>query len=244
MIDFKGFNMLILKSFPSEIGQFWFLPYILFCYGLTPIWVALLDKLEEKKGFKYQVSAGMLLFFTDLIIRSFFSYFTPAWVNCYVFGMLFYRCERRADCKALKAWIFILCLLMNGAQIYINYFSGIQMEGDILRKLWRIWCNYAHVLLGACLVIFLRWGYQSIKNLPKWVPKVLDWSDTYSYDIYIVHNAYIQGAYSVLTSFSSMLPGIVLAVVLIILSAIALNKLSNYCRKVAAQHKQIRLSAP
>ena len=139
--------------------------------------------------------------------------------------------------------MYVLCLLMNGVQIYVNYFSDFQMEGDILRKLWSIWCNYAHVLLGASLVILLRQAYRSVKRIPKWFHRILNWSDTYSYDIYIVHNVYIQGAYSVLVLFAAMLPGMILAVALIILSAIILNRLSNYCKKAAAQ-RMLRLPVP
>lgn len=179
----------------------------------------------------YDTYCFSLLVVVDIVFHSFVTYSNSAWINCFIIGMLLIRCEQKKVWKSVKIMLFALCVVMNGVQIYISYFTDIHFEG-LYYQIYNQWCNYAHILLGITIVYILRWIYTTAKLSNRFVAQLLDWSDVYSYDIYIVHQFFILGPHSVLAVHESNIIGILTAVSLSVISAIVLRKISDICRKV------------
>ena len=209
---------------PLEVAQAWFIPCILFCYAITPALHAILDRIGSKNDFEFICTSGMLLVLVDIIVRNYFTFFTPAWINCYLIGMLLGWLERKKD-RAHRVMVPIL--LCAGFAINILFFSlNAQVSENIPENMLAEMYNYSHVALGVSLFIVCRLIYG---NKPK-VKSVLEWSDKFSYDIYLVHNLYILGSYSVLSVFNNPVLAVAIACVLIVFSGILLNKVSNFCK--------------
>lgn len=226
------FNMLILKDFPLEIGQFWFLPYILLCYGITPLLHAVLDEIDKRNGVRYLLSCVLLLCFVEVPLRNFFPYFAPVWIDSYILGMIIRRCKYKKETfwKRLNVLLWICCAITNGMILWIG-FSYLNQLAKPQLSLFYEWFHYSHMLLGICSVLFLHWMFRLWRQIPPFLTAILDWSDTYSYDIYIVHNLFIQGTYSALKMVESKVIGILLACVLTLVSGMLLNKASQRCKE-------------
>lgn len=212
------------------LEHFWFIPYILFCYFITPIIRSIAGRINQKSGPVYLLQCLLLLAGVEIAIRFFFIRFEPAWINCYVLGVLVAGAEKKG--KTWKTACILLalgCLLMNGLQIYVDYVA--ELKFGRLKNLYSDFCNYAHVLLGVSLVLGLRWVYRKLDPKAGFITKFLDWSDTYSYDIYIVHQFFILGPHSVMSISSVKIAGVLTASALIVVSALILHWLATWLRK-------------
>lgn len=226
------FNLLIIKEFPPEVGQFWFIPYILLCYALLPLFQKVLDEIDRHSGAAYLLRCAGLFCVVEILIRNFFPYFLPVWIDSFLMGMLVCRCRKKqpALCRGLVGSMGVLCpvtvvLLVWLSITHLNSFSPAQFS------LYVELFHYSHMLLGICVVLFIIRIFPPFDRLPSALTSVLDWSDKYSYDIYIVHNLFIQGTYSVLNLVQSRAAGIFLACLLTLISGLLLNRISGACRK-------------
>lgn len=233
-MEFSGiFKLLIIKEFPLEVGQFWFLPYILLCYALTPLFQKVLDEVDRRSGMRYVLSCVILFCFVDVVTRNFFSFFLPVWIDSFLMGMVIYRCFKKhpALFKKLISFLVLLCAASVTLTVWLsatrlNIFS--QYQFSLFVELF----HYSTMLLGICIVLFIIRIFLSFKWIPTVLTSFLDWSDVLSYDIYIVHNLFIQGTYSILNVVQNKVAGIFLACVLILISAVLLNTVSQTCRKM------------
>ena len=234
--DFLNFDAFIgLITFSSTvhgIGHLWFIPYILACYFLTPILIKFFDKIQKKNNIKHFISAVFILLMTHLMIYFFVDYFIPAYIVCFVMGILFGRIEKRPrELTFLKVIVAIFAIVMNIVQIWIVYFKG--------EALPVAYTSYAHVFFGIFLTVVLRsvflYGKKIFKRKKKaafLVKSVLDWSDKYSYDIYIVHHIYILSDISIYLVMGSGIRSSIVIVILTIISAILLKTFANLIRKI------------
>ena len=129
-------------------------------------------------------------------------------------------------------------IITNGTQIYINYFTDILFTGST-QFLYLKFCRYAHCMLGIMLFVILKLFFDHIKRYLYKSKKTLKISDKYSYDIYLVHNIFILGEYSVLTLIQNKVVAVISVFLFTIIASFILNKVCNiinreYC-KVSAQ---------
>ena len=236
-MEFSGiFKLLIIKEFPLEVGQFWFLPYILLCYALTPLFQEVLDEVDRCSGIRYVLYCAILFGFVEIVMRNFFSFFLPVWIDSFLMGMVIYRCFKKhpALFKKLISFLALLCAASVILTVWLsttrlNTFSQYQLS--LFVELF----HYSHMLLGIFIVLFIIRLFSSFKLIPTVLTSFLDWTDVFSYDIYIVHNLFIQGTYSILNVVQSKVAGIFLACVLTLTSAVLLNTVSQMCRKKLLQ---------
>lgn len=223
------FNLLILKTYILEVGQFWYLPYILLCYGLTPVFQSVLDELDKYRGIRYLLSVGLLIVLVEIILRNFFPYFAPVWIESYILGMVVRRCRgRKLLWKGMKAGICGATLIANGILVWSMLHFSFPPPAVFAELFY-----YAHSLLGASLVLFLCWAFRRSRGMQALLKPILEWSDTYSFDVYIVHNLYIQGSYSVLAALNNQALGFLLLCILIPVSAVLLRKAADLFRKMS-----------
>ncbi len=167
LVGDKVFKLLFLGGVLDGIGQVWFVSTIIFCYLLTPIFSSMIEKIINTKHIYIFLIA--LLLITHIEIKLIIPYFTPAWINCYIIGLMIgkLRCMRwERKWQGYTAKIFIpLCVVANGIKIIQNYFIQYPFEAPKIIVFYRTFCNYAHVFLGitvfwCCINYFI--GYRVI----------------------------------------------------------------------------------
>lgn len=172
--------------------QLWFIPYILFCYLITPMMHDIREWICKRN---VAVGLGLLLLLIEVLFLSYQSYFQPAWICCYVIGFFLPKL------KGTFLWNWkiyvcacIVCIVGNIIKGYLFYYIQPILggyRGVILQECY----NWVQVLLG--LLIFI--GIYEVLHKKVWKQKtikILEWSDKYSYDIYIMHMFFVKGMLS------------------------------------------------
>ena len=86
-----------------------------------------------------------------------------------------------------------------------------------------------HLLCGFILFSGAKLVMEIISIAPsKSVCRLLKFSDDYSYEVYLVHQVFILGSFTVLFSFPLPVVGVVAAISLSLLSAAILHKVSQF----------------
>ncbi len=201
----------------------WFIPYILFCYLLTPIIYDIREWICKKN---VVVGLAGLLILIEVLFLSYQSYFAPAWICAYVIG--FFLPKLKGTIIWRRGWYWyavVVCVLGNGIKIYLKYFRGIfyptevpGLKGIILTECY----NWVTVLLAFVIFVGLYEVLHKALCKREKMP-FLDWTDEYSYDIYISHMLFVKGMLSTvfLTGFLPL--DLVITFALIIFSGILLH---------------------
>ena len=209
-------------------GQFWFIPYILFCYLLTPYlyWIKQFVK-------DYNIIKTLLIYFAVIalfIVLSivFHSYFGGGYIVCYFIGYfiadIFSRFKEKRTFNLLFAVIFGITVLAVGIKIYLLYINPIQFSG-ILESIFNMFKAYSHLLLG--LTIFL--GLLKLPNIK--YNKLFSFSDKYSYEIFIVHALFTRGTFHLLylTDYTTL--NVFIAILCTIIAGVLYKNACNYIYK-------------
>lgn len=206
----------------SGLNHFWFIIYIILCYILTPFFNSYFKRYCKNKcsTLKYTL---LLLIAIQIIGYYYFRYFTIEWINCYFIGYLIGKYTIMFKDVHLEKYIFGI-LLLTAVVIIIQVV--IQQKIDFNNYLgggYRIFIhvqNCGHMLLGVSIFLLLLTLFQYV---PVRKRNILDISDRYSYDIYIVHHIYILGPFSLMEITQYKIINIITILILIILSSIFLE---------------------
>lgn len=233
-------NMIRLLSLTGQMEgvlHLWYVPYILFCYCITPIFSAVTEEMSKKtpKVLLLQciLLAVFLQFAGDYFVRS----FRGVRIYCYVLGLLMAKVENRnkQTFGFMVKLMYVSCVVLNGSQILVDSILKYSFESELFARLYQHWCNHAHITLGITLVILIRNAYRrweiSTPSRGGAFLALLNFSDKYSYDVYLVHQFYILGAGALLRSFKSNFIGVCIVSIVIVLSAVALNYIAQLVRQ-------------
>lgn len=203
-------------------GHFWFIPYILYCYLLTPYlyWVKKLVK-------DFNIIKTLLLY--CIIILSFIvlstcfrSYFGGGYIVCYFVGYflgdIFSRFKEKRFFNLLFAIISGVTILSVGIKIYLVYINPIQFNG-ILDSIFNMFKFYSHLLLGLTIFLLLL----KLPNIR--YNKLLSFSDKYSYEIYIVHALFTRGVFHLLYLTNYIPLNVLIAVCSLIIAGVIYKKI-------------------
>lgn len=224
-------------------GHLWYIPYCLLCYFLTPF----LSQLFENTAKSRLVLLTAILFAAVFVLsETFFRYFNGAWIICYILGFFLGNIFEREDCRKMYAvtsvMIVALAILANTVQIVQDYFVKYELTG-ILGAFYSRFRNYAHVLLGTAIFILLKSLFSKIilKNgFMRPVKTVCNYSDKFSYDIYLTHMFFISGPFSLL-NLTPMRPiNICLIIVCTVISAVLVRFVSSAIQKNIFGKGQLR----
>lgn len=207
-------KMFLMLDYPSGWGHLWFIRYIVLCYCITPF----LSKINtgDIKIYALVIAVVQILFLPVSI-------FEGAWINCYVIGYFLGKHniirDRRLVDKIGKI-IIPLAIFVNGFKIFIDILN-IDFVGE---KYYR---QYSHCLLALLIVILVLKNYNVLNRIleTRYLLLILNYSDKYSYDIYLVHQLFILGPLSIFNRFRGFI-NIIEGVVLIVLSSTILYFLS------------------
>lgn len=215
------------------LGHLWYISTILVCYIITPFIIRLL-KPKINLLWIFTIFCFIEVFF--ILIPG----FTGAWINCYIIGMIIgteYGKEKDSE-NALQRVLMIalpVCIIICGAEIYIKYIGLFELSG-IVNKISNTIFHYGRIALG-CIVLagsLLFAQFLKIKFSPK-IQALLDISDEYSYDAYIVHLFCILGPYSFFQgreTLGDIVVGILLMLVYVFASSVILHFLSSNAKKL------------
>jgi len=172
----------------------WFIPTILFCYLLTPLFNKINNLIFEKR---YPI-LWIVLFFVVLNIgvEIFIKYFNPAWISCFYFGHVLGKNEikQRIKSTTYKSIIYVSAFGLVTTQISIDYILYLEMPG-IIGTLYNAMCDYGHTFLGIAIVVFLHDIFTKIE-FPKLFLKPISFLDVISYEGYLVHQFFVFGPFS------------------------------------------------
>ena len=147
-------------------------------------------------------------------------YFRPGRVGCYILGYFTAVLVNRIGSKSLHLcfWISLIpTVISNYIYCHIHYLQGLEMKGILVHI-----TDYSHAFLGYSLTILLMLVFMKIKG-----SRMLDYSDKYSYEIYLVHQLFILSPLTLLTTTNNSIINVSLTILVIFLSGYFLNKIQN-----------------
>ena len=217
------FHLIVLNGTGGFItlDHTWFISYILLCYMITP---ALLNmKIICRNNIRFVFRMLFLLCGMFIFFELYAKYYKSAWIICYTLGIIFGQFETYHSKKTnrqLKIFIVFIAAITNLIAIYFNYFSDELFYG------FSRFFNYPHVFLGIALVIIFKRLYKTIQFKERY-NKILDLSDKYSFYIYLTHQIFILGEFSLLGVVDNLLLGLIAVIICTFVSAYILYLLSS-----------------
>ena len=218
-------------------AHLWFIPTILMCYLLTPLYERIFSRAEQSH--KLLVPAAVLLFvMNELVFRQMFSYFNAAWINCYLIGFALRRFQQYRFWYTGSAWLLTLTgAVCISIQASVRYLQLITLT-DAWRPFYYPMCDYGHVFLGVALFCSGRVLLRPFCNI-NLIQRILRLSDRYSYQIYLTHHFFILGPLSLMALTANSYVNVVLILLLTVLTAVLLQKISAKISAVFMK-KQLR----
>lgn len=229
-----AFKLLTFSGTVPGLGHLWFVATILFCYLLTPFFSEVINAIDERSSIRFWIEACILLLIVQITVMVFLGSFNAAWTNCFIIGMLYSRIEQREkqNRRLFNGIVIVMCLLIVPLQFRLDYWPHRELP-SLIASLYGQFKNYGHVFLGIAAVILIRFIYK------KWNSKndnhrLLDWSDKYSYDVYLVHHVFVQSSFGCVEFISNRWIALPLAILLTILCSVLLYHVSNFIRNMLA----------
>lgn len=224
-------GLLTFSSTIPGLGHLWFVPTILFCYLLSPILSEVLNAIDKRSNIRFWMEAILLLLIIHVVIKRFFGFFNPAWINCFVIGMIYSRIEQKGkrSKRAFACLTVVLCLLIIPLQFRIDYWPHEELPSFFANR-YIYFQNYGHVFLGIALVLLIRFIYHRIRYSSE-KHHILDWSDKYSYDVYLVHHVFVQSAFACVGFIDNRLIALPLAIILTVLFSMLINWIAKIVRR-------------
>lgn len=213
----------------SSVSHLWFVPIILFCYLITPLLGVIINEQLERIDIKTIVKLVTGIGLIYVLLKLFFSYFTAELVICYCIGLIVGKMKTIYDKwqRTLASFIVPIALLINSIRIYLNYFFEITLEGKMTKVLYESFEQFTRVALGITLFLVFYAIYHCGMKKMKGLHQILEWSDTYSYDIYLGHQTWILGAFSILQTSFPLIIRIILVVVACVLEGGVIHAISS-----------------
>ena len=219
-----GLNNIISSYFVvgkiKGISHLWFVSYILFCYIITPYLVFIRDYLSNKNTL-FAISSILMIFGVYSIIEILINgHFRPGMVGCYILGYFTAVFVKRTGDRTLNIcfWISLIPTIVTYIiYCYFHYVCGLVMKGVLVHI-----TDYSHAFLGYTLTMFLMIVFKNMQG-----SRILEYSDKYSYEIYLVHQLFILSPLTLLTYSQNRITNMAIAMVAIIVSGVILNSMNK-----------------
>ena len=130
----------------------------------------------------------------------------------------------------LKIFILFNFVVLNILRYYCNYINPNLFSREITIKL----TQWSQVFFA--IVVFLM--IYKVKILSRSLKKILDFSDKYSYDIYLAHMIYVKGALSVMFLTNVLILNYIIGLFLSVVSGIILYHICREFEKLISLKKE------
>lgn len=217
-----SFNLQGVLGKTEGIGHLWFITTIMFCYLITP----LLDKYKDRfiNNTKTQRTLAIAALLTIWIMITYLVNVTIGIIVGYlVFFTICYLLSLVVNINISNKGFLLLTSITFLAQVARLLFR-MTMEGTLTYNVI-VFC-ISNGILGVFLFIVL-YKFNKVYN-SQLVQKVVNYFDNISYEMYITHYAFIVGPFTIWGISDSLLVNILLVLAATYLSAVLLNKASNY----------------
>ena len=216
--DFSWNEFIRVLTFTGDmkgIEHLWFVPYILFCYLITPY----------LKAFSSVSKGGVILsilLYNIIGVLTPFQFHVPE-VDCYIFGFIM---ANRFQQSGWKKELNILCVLSLVLSIAMNLFRlyarmimhAVWVEGKAF-----YWFElYSHMMMGLALFTLMLICFDNLKD-----NSVLNLSDKYSYEVYLVHHLFLLSPVAILQLPFNPIVNCILSITAIVVTAWLLKLAEN-----------------
>lgn len=184
------FNILTCSGAWWGVHHLWYIPYCLFCYLITPILYDIRNYFKRRSSILLIIGLAVSV---ELLFSAYHSYFMPCWIICYCIG--YFLPDLLKINTPLGGAVCISAAVLNTLRFFYRYVWDKNAMGKLENLIYDKLSWYACVFLG--LLIFLTLLRLS-KNIcwPDRIKKLLNISDTFSYDVYLVHMIFVKGCLS------------------------------------------------
>ena len=209
----------------NGVQHLWFIPYILFCYFVTPYLCSI------KNHLKHSTTVILVLFglcvFSVTYWFLFNSFFRADRIICFIVGYFIgYIGKEKRTYKNIIFVASIIAVPMNLLRIAVNYIYKITFSG-MDATVWNFFVYYAHAALGILLFLIMYLLFGDLKG-----STLLDISDSYSYYVYLTHHIIILGPFSLLSLVPINGLNIVLVLVCTGLLTFGVKRISNHIKRL------------
>ena len=229
-----GLKMIICYDTVIGGGHLWYIPTILLCSLLSIFYWDIFT--EKKKDKDIIVSFLMVFFIQILLFESFFSYFNSAKINCFFIGFIigfFHRAQKERIYKIFISIILLLTVLTNSIQLIIELIYGSSVFSGILLGCYHRFCDYAHLLLGISLFVLIKLFFvnNNLENTLFKTRKLLDFTDSISYEVYLIHQFIILGPFSMMSITNYLFVNILIIMLIVLFVSYLLNRAYSMIQK-------------
>lgn len=233
----KIIKILLLNDTLDGGGHLWFVPLIIMCYLITPLLQLIFEKNNTKQKFSLKFIKSAISI--AVIFGLFIPYFNLGYIICYLIAYCIGINERDKvfDDKTI---LYALCplTLLNLIQIYLDYVYKVNFVGMAL-KLYKIFSLFNHIWLGVFFFLLLKNVVLSKKQYKQIEIRLLNKTDLYSYEVYLTHQFFILGPFSLMKLTSINLLNIAIVLFCIFISAYAVQFISEKLIKCMTNESRI-----
>ena len=218
---------LCVETIPG-LEHLWFVPYILFCYLLTPYLYWLRKKIEGLSFFKTVAVCCFVLALVMVLGLLFKSFFIPDRTACYIVGFFIAVFYKKYGWNFVKKFSFLaipIGFLINALRIYLKYLTDF--KNGSFGVVFDYYERAAHMLLGLSLFLGMYIVFKKV-NANRLVNKIGE----YSYSVYIVHQLFILSPFALMAITGVRLVNWIIVVVTISVVAIAHKFISDKANNV------------
>lgn len=220
-------KVLTCSAMFEGIQHLWYIPYILVCYLLTPLLWDIKEYARSRSKVIFCFVFLISIVLTEILGRAYGSYFVSAWINCYILGFYlpdFWGMRQEKKSGYITAFIVVLSIVLNVYSYKVRYVVLPDVADTFIKEICNYYINYSKCILAIAVFLVLYLGVKENRIVRGKISRLLDASDKYSYDIYLVHMMYVKGMLSVLDITDYLVVNLILMVVIIIFSAFVLEK--------------------
>lgn len=210
------FNLQGLQIYVNGAEHLWYLTIIMVCYLITPILNKYRTKISNKKLIIY-ISMGILL---QLIT----SYFINMQIGIYLIYVLLYIVAYIIGYKVniiISMKLMFISLFLAGISGILRIGSRVLFDNSILYN--AIIVGYTQGLIAFCIFYIFIYIFRDAKK-----NKVINFFDSISFEIYLVHYMYIVGPLRIMGLTNSFIVNTIITLTITIVTAIGLKKI---CKK-------------
>lgn len=222
------FKSLLLCGTLKGLSHLWFIRYIVLCYLLLPFLYIIFNK--QKVASKTIFKLFMLFFCFELLGLLSNNFINGTWINCFILGFFINKYKSLLKKRLLPSTMTILSLILIIAELLIKYYFRLKFQGIFL-MFFNKYCNICHLLLCVLLFFTLKKVY-SIFYKNKVLENSLDFTDKYSYYIYLTHHIFILGKISFFNYIDNVYIAFCLVIIATFVSAYLLFLLSDLFKKL------------
>jgi len=245
-------NLLLLQGFGTGLAgieHLWFISYILMCYLITPILQAADFANPKNTKWKYIIKLILLLAALQILnLASVINVSIPN-VGAYIIGYYFSRrhfyyekyqgLAQSGSMRRSVIGIFAACILTTPLVVYLTYFYNGSLFSFLVPYKDGIFA-WNHTLLGVTLFLAMYFLFDCLYRKKPYKPldHIIRWSDRYSYHVYLTHQIFILGQFSLLFITINKFFNIAIILLCAILTGIVLEKLNRLVLNKLEQHHQ------